>query len=139
MVAEGNDDEIEDVVIPTIPDAVGPMVSQGLSNLSLIPPVNLSSSTTANAQEQVVDFPTSTTASAQEQDDHLHNAADHSSIIMNCDIPAINADMQVFVDARFERARQLAQLEFMYMSNKGQSTQSPFPVADLEHDHRHSR
>ena len=24
MVAEGNDDEIEDVVIPTIPDAVGP-------------------------------------------------------------------------------------------------------------------
>ena len=36
MVAEGNDDEIEDVVIPTIPDAVGPMVSQGLSNLGLI-------------------------------------------------------------------------------------------------------
>ena len=27
--------------------------------------------------------------------------------------------------------RGLAQLELMYMSNKGQSTQSPFPVADL--------
>ena len=39
--------------------------------------------------------------------------------------------MQVFIDARVERARQLAQLEFMYMSNKGQSTQTPFPVADL--------
>ena len=64
MVAEGNDDEIEDVVIPTIPDAVGPMVSQGLSNLGLIPPVTLISSTTASAREQVDDFPTSTTASA---------------------------------------------------------------------------
>ena len=128
---EGNDDEIEDVVIPTIPDAVGPMVSQGISNLGLIPLVNLSSSTTANAREQVVDFPTSTTASTQEQDDHLHNAADQSSIFTNFDYQAINADMQVFVDARVERARQLAQLEFMYMSNKGQSTPSPFPVADL--------
>ena len=39
--------------------------------------------------------------------------------------------MLVFVDARVERARQLAHLEFIYMSNKGQSTQSPFPVADL--------
>ena len=56
-------------MIPTIPDAVGPMVSQGLSNLGLIPPENLSSSTIANAREHVVDFPTSTTASAQEQDD----------------------------------------------------------------------
>ena len=46
MVAEGNDDEIVDVVIPTIPDAVGPMVSQGLSNLGLIPPVTLISPTT---------------------------------------------------------------------------------------------
>ena len=63
MVAEGNDDEIEDVVIPTIPDAVGPMVSQGLSNLGFIPTVNLLASTTANAQEQVVDLPISTTAS----------------------------------------------------------------------------
>ena len=96
MVAEGNDDEIEDVVIPTIPDAVGPMVSQGLSNLGLIPTVN---STTANAQEQVVDFPTSTTASAQEKDDNLHNAADQSSTFTNFDIPAINAGMQDFVDA----------------------------------------
>ena len=139
MVAEDNDDEIEDVVIPTIPDAVGPMVSQGLSNLGLIPTVNLLASTTANAQEQLVDLPTSTTASAQGQGDNLQNAADQSSIFTNCDVPAINADMQVFVDARVERARQLAQLEFMYMSNKGQSTQSPFPVADLEHDHRHSR
>ena len=58
MVAEGNDDEIEDVVIPTIPDAVGPMVSQGLSNLGLLPPVTLTSPTTANAREQVDDFPT---------------------------------------------------------------------------------
>ena len=71
MVAEDSNDEIEDVVIPTIPDAVGPMVSQGLSNLGLIPPLNLLSSTTANAREQVDDFPTSTTASAQEQDDHI--------------------------------------------------------------------
>ena len=78
MVAEDNDDETEDVVIPTIPDAVGPMVSQGLSNLGLIPAVNLLASTTANAQEQVVDFPTSTTASAQEQDDNCHViATDH--------------------------------------------------------------
>ena len=38
--------------------------------------------------------------------------------------------MQSFIDERVERARQLAQLEFMYMS-KGQSTPSPFPVADL--------
>ena len=71
MVAEGNDDAIEDVVIPTIPDAVGPMVSQGLSNLGLIPPVTVISPTTANAREQVDDFPTSTTASAQERDDQL--------------------------------------------------------------------
>ena len=131
MVAEGNDEEIEDVVIPMIPDAVGPMVSQGLSNLGLIPPVTLISSTTANAREQVDDFPTSTTASAQEQDDQLQNVVDHSSIFTNFDIQALNADMQVFVDARVERARQLAQLEFMYMSNKGQSTPSSFPVADL--------
>ena len=110
MVAEGNDDEIEDVVIPTIPDAVEPMVSQGLSNLGLIPPVNPSSSTTANAQELVVDIPTSTTASAQEQDDHLHNDADQSSIFTNCDIPAINADMQVFVDARVELTVEPVQL-----------------------------
>ena len=107
MVAEGNDDEIEDVAIPTIPDAVRPMVSQGFSNLGFIPTVNLLASTTANAQEQVDDFPTSTTASAQEQDDNLHNAADQSSISTNCDIPAINAGMQVFVDARAERAQQL--------------------------------
>ena len=130
MVAEGNDDEIEDVVIPTIPDAVGPMVSQGLSNLGLIPPVALISSTTTNAREQVDDFPPSTTASAQEQDDQLQNVVDHSSIFTNCDIQAINADMQVFVDVRVERARQLAQLEFMYMS-EGQSSPLPFPVADL--------
>ena len=42
----------------------------------------------------------------------------------------MNADMQIFVDERVERARQLVQLEFMYMS-KGQSTPTPFPVADL--------
>ena len=131
MVAEDNDDEIEDVVIPTIPDAVGPMVSQGLSNLGLIPIVSLLVSTTANAQEQVVDLPTSTTASAQGQDDNLQNAADQSSIFTNFDIPAIKAGMQDFVDARVERARQLAQLEYMYMTNQGQSTQTPFPVADL--------
>ena len=130
MVAEGNDDEIEDVVIPTIPDAVGPMVSQGLSNLGLIPPVTLTSPTTANAREQVDDFPTSTTASAQERDDQLQYVADQTSIVTNFDIQAINADMQSFIDERVERARQLAQLEFMYMS-KGQSTPSPFPVADL--------
>ena len=80
MVAEGNDDEIQDVVIPAIPDAIGPMVSQGLSNLGLIPTVNLLASTTANAQELVVDLPTSTTASAQGQDDNVQNAADQSSI-----------------------------------------------------------
>ena len=130
MVAEGNDDEIEDVVIPTIPDAVGPMVSQGLSNLGLIPPVTLISPTTANAREQVDDFPTSTTASAQERDDQLQYVADQSSTVTNFDIQAMNADMQSFVDERVERARQLAQLEFMYMS-KCQSTPSPFPVADL--------
>ena len=39
--------------------------------------------------------------------------------------------MQVFVDARVERARHLAQLEYMYMAYKGQSTHTPFPVADL--------
>ena len=87
MVAEGNDDEIEDVVISTIPDAVGAMVSEGLSNRGLIPPMNMSSSTTANAREQVVDFPTSTTASAQGQDDNLQKAADQSSIFTNFDIP----------------------------------------------------
>ena len=38
--------------------------------------------------------------------------------------------MQSFIDERVERARQLAQLEFMYMS-KGQSTPIPFSVADL--------
>ena len=42
----------------------------------------------------------------------------------------MNADMQIFVDERVERARRLAQLEYMYMS-KGQSTPTPFPVADL--------
>ena len=131
MVAEDSNDVIEDVVIPTIPDAVGPLVSQGLSNVGLIPPVALISSTTDTAREQVDDFPTSTTASAREQDDQLQHVADHSSISTNCDLLAINADMQVFVEARVERARQLAQLEFMYMSNKSQSTPSPFPVADL--------
>ena len=46
------------------------------------------------------------TASAQEQDDQLQYVADQSSTVTNCDIPAINADMQVFVDERVERARQ---------------------------------
>ena len=113
-----------------IPDAVGPMVSQGLSNLGLIPPVARISSTTTNAREQVDDFPTSTTASAQEQDDQLQNVADQTSTVTNFDIQAMNADMQTFVDKRVERALQLAQLEFMYMS-KVQGTPSPFPVADL--------
>ena len=86
MVAEGNDDEIEDVVIPMIPDAVGPMMSQGLSNIGLIPPVTLISPTTANAREQVDDFPTSTTASAQERDAQLQYVADQSSTVTNFDI-----------------------------------------------------
>ena len=130
MVAEDSNDEIEDVVIPTIPDAVGPTVSQGLSYLGLIPPVTLISSTTANAREQFDDFPTSTTASAQERDDQLQYVADQSSTVTNSDIQAMNTDMQIFVDERVERARQLAQLEFMYTS-KGQSTPTLFPVADL--------
>ena len=109
MVAEDSNDEIEDVVIPTIPDAVGPMVSQGLSNLGLIPPVTLISPTTANAREQGDYFLTSTTASAQERDDQLQYVADQSSTVTNFDIQALNADMQLFVDETVERARQLAQ------------------------------
>ena len=78
------------------------MVSQGLSNLGLIPPVTLISPTTAKAREQVDDFPTSTTASAQELDDQLQYVADQSSTVTNFDIQAMNADIQTFVDERVE-------------------------------------
>ena len=80
----------------------------------------------------LVEVGKSTTCScALAEDDNVQNAADQSSIFTNFDIPAIKAGMQDFVDARVDRARQLARLEYLYMTNQGQSTQTPFPVADL--------